>query len=129
MLHCFVIDDSEIVRKYTRLIFESLDFRVSEADGPIAAMERLSSDTPDMILVDWRMPGGNSLELIAKIRALPLDARPHIMFVMTENDSQEIHRARTHGADSIILKPFNREIIKLKLGESSIAASPSPVSV
>ena len=63
MLHCFVIDDSEIIRKYTRLIFESLDFRVSEAEGPIAAMERLRSDAPDFILVDWRMPGGSSLEL------------------------------------------------------------------
>ena len=127
-LHCFVIDDSEIIRKYTRLIFESLDFRVSEAEGPIAAMERLRSDAPDFILVDWRMPGGSSLELIAKIRALPLDPRPHIMYVMTENDPQEIQRALTHGADSIILKPFNREIIKLKLDEISAATSPSPAS-
>ena len=68
------------------------------------------------------MPGGNSLELIAKIRALPLDRRPHIMFVMTENDPHEIQRALAHGADSFILKPFNREIIKLKLQEIRIAA-------
>jgi two-component system chemotaxis response regulator CheY len=125
MLHCFVIDDSDITRKYIRLIFESLDFRVSEADGPIAAMERLRSDAPDFILVDWRMPGGNSLKLIGKIRALALDPRPHIMYVATENDPFEIQRALSHGADSFILKPFNREIIKLKLDEIS-SATPSP---
>jgi two-component system chemotaxis response regulator CheY len=122
MLHCFVIDDSEVIRKYTRLIFESLSFRVSEADGALAAMERLPTDVPDYILVDWRMPGSNSIELIAKIRALPLDPRPHIMFVTTENDPLEIQRALTHGADSFILKPFNREIIKLKLEEIRVAA-------
>jgi two-component system, chemotaxis family, chemotaxis protein CheY len=122
MLHCFIIDDSEIIRKYTRLIFESLNFRVSEADGPIAAIERLRADSPDHIMVDWRMPGGSSLELIAKIRAMPLDRRPHITFVLTENDPHEIQRAFAHGADSFILKPFNREIIKAKLKEIRIAA-------
>ena len=40
MLHCFVIDDSEVIRKYTRLIFESLNVLVSEADGAVAAMEQ-----------------------------------------------------------------------------------------
>jgi len=122
MLHCFVIDDSDIIRKYTRLIFESLDFRVSEAEGPIAAIERIRADSPDHIMVDWRMPGGSSLELIAKIRAMPLDRRPHITFVTTEHDPHEIQRSLAHGADSFILKPFNREIIKLKLQEIKIAA-------
>ena len=75
------------------------------------------------------MPGGNSVELIGKIRALPLDPRPYIMFVATENDPHEIQRALSHGADNFLLKPFNRQITKLKLGEISIAASPSPVSV
>ena len=80
-----------------------------------------------MILVDWRMPGGDSLELIAKIARCP-SMHDRTSCLMTENDSQEIQRARTHGADITILKPFNREIIKLKLGEISAATSPSPAS-
>jgi two-component system, chemotaxis family, chemotaxis protein CheY len=122
MLHCFVIDDSEIIRKYTRLIFESLGFRVSEADGPVAAMERLRSGSPDYILLDWRMPGANSLELISKIRALPLDPRPYIIYVVTENDPFEIQRALSHGADNFLLKPFNRQIVEMKLLEIKTAA-------
>ncbi len=122
MLHCFVVDDSDVIRKYTRLIFESLDFRVSEADSPIAAMERLLSESPDYILVDRRMPGVNSIEFIAKIRTLPLDQRPHIMYVVTEIDNLEIQRALTAGADSYLVKPFNREIIEMKLHEIRVAA-------
>lgn len=122
MLHCFIIDDSEIIRKYTRLIFENLGFRVSEADSAIAAMERLRSEAPDYILVDWRMPGSNSLELVAKIRALPLDVRPYIIYLVTENDPLEIQRARSHGADNFLLKPFNRQIVEMKLLEVRTAA-------
>jgi two-component system, chemotaxis family, chemotaxis protein CheY len=122
MLHCFVIDDSEIVRKYTRLIFESLGFRVSEADGPVAAIERLRSEAPDYILLDWRMPASNSIELIDKIRALPHHTRPYIIYVVTEYDPLEIQRALSRGADSYLLKPFNRQIIGLKLDEIRAAA-------
>jgi len=122
MLHCFIIDDSEIVRKYTRLIFESQGFRVSEADSAMAAMERLLTDSPDYILVDWRMPDTNSMELVTKIRALPLKQRPYIIYVVTENDTFEIQWALTHGADTYLLKPFNRQIIEAKLQEIRAAA-------
>jgi two-component system, chemotaxis family, chemotaxis protein CheY len=122
MLHCFVIDDSDIIRKYTRLIFESLGFRVSEADGGIAAMERLRSEEPDYIIVDWRMSDTNSVELISRIRALPAKVRPYIIYSVTENEPFEIQRALTHGADTHLLKPYNREIIEIKLQEIRAAA-------
>jgi two-component system chemotaxis response regulator CheY len=122
MLHCFIIDDSEIVRKYTRLIFESLGFRVSEADSPIAAMERLGSEAPDYILLDWRMPGSNSIEFLGKLRALQLSVRPYIIYLVTENDPLEIQRALAHGADNFLLKPYNRQIVEMKLQEIRTAA-------
>jgi two-component system, chemotaxis family, chemotaxis protein CheY len=122
MLHCLVIDDSDIVRKYTRLIFESLNFRVSEADGAISALERLRWEIPDFILVDWRMPGENSIELISKIYEMTAHRRPHIMYVVSENDQPEIRRAMANGAGSFILKPFNRELIQMKFEEIRNAA-------
>ena len=122
MLHCFIIDDSEIVRKYTRLIFESLGFRVSEADSPIAAIERLGSEAPDYILLDWRMPGSNSIEFLGKLRALQLSVRPYIIYLVTENDPLEIQRALSHGADNFLLKPYNRQIVEMKLQEIRTAA-------
>jgi two-component system chemotaxis response regulator CheY len=122
MLHCFIVDDSEVIRKFTRLIFESLGFRVSEADGPVAALERLRTESPDYILVDWRMPDANSIEFISKLRTLPLERRPQIIYVATENDPHEIKRALANGADDFLLKPFNRQIIEMKLAEVRVTA-------
>lgn len=122
MLHCFIVDDSDIIRKFTRLIFENLGFRVSEADGPIAALERLRTESPDYILVDWRMPDANSIEFVAKLRTLPLEQRPYILYVVTENDPHEIKRAMANGADGFLMKPFNRAIIEMKLAEIRVTA-------
>jgi two-component system, chemotaxis family, chemotaxis protein CheY len=122
MQHCFVIDDSDIVRKYARLIFESLNFRVSDAATPAGVAERFSADAADIVIVDWRVPGHNMTEFIASIRTLTLDRRPYIIYLATENDAGDIQRALRAGADDYMMKPFNREIIEMKLHEIRVAA-------
>lgn len=122
MEHCLIIDDSDVIRRYSRLIFESLGYRVSEAANPDEAMERLKSDVPQMILVDWRIPKADMHLAIANIRRMGLNPRPCIMYVTTENDYIDVELAMKAGADGHILKPFNRTIFELKLREMRIAA-------
>lgn len=122
MRHCFVIDDSEIVRKYTRLIFESLDYRVSDAETTAGVADRMLADAPDIVFVDWRLPGINSTDFIAKLRTQKLEKRPLIIYVATENSAADIKQALSAGADSYVLKPFNREIIQIMLHELRVAA-------
>jgi two-component system chemotaxis response regulator CheY len=51
-----------------------------------------------------------------------LAQRPHIIYVVTEEEPREIKRAMANGADSFLLKPFNREIIEMKLAEIRVTA-------
>jgi two-component system, chemotaxis family, chemotaxis protein CheY len=122
MQHCLIVDDSDIVRRYTRLIFESMGFRVIEASNSKEALERLAKESPDYVLVDWRIPGENMIDFVAWVRQMPLQKRPHIMYLTTENEGIEIERALNAGADSFLLKPFNLEIIEMKLQEIRLAA-------
>jgi len=117
MQHCFVVDDSDVIRKYTRLIFEAMNFRVSEADKPVTAYDRLKTESPDLILVDWRIQGSDMHEFIRRVRRLPLHTRPTIIYTPTENDAQDIKAALGAGADAYLLKPYNREILEMKLQE------------
>ena len=129
MQHCFVIDDSDVIRKYSRLIFESLGYRVSEAADATSALERIALESPDIILVDWHVPGADMLDVIEKIRAVQFDSRPYILYVTTEGDYGDVHRALKCGADDFLLKPFNREIIEMKLHEISVAGWGSLISL
>lgn len=122
MKHILIVDDSPIIRKFGRLIFESLGFRVSEAETGPETLERARSDPPDFILVDWILPGANSHELIQKLRRERAENRPYIIYLVTENDIPDVTRAFKAGADDYLLKPFNREIIEMKLHEIQVAA-------
>lgn len=122
MKHILIIDDSPIIRRFSRLIFESLGFRVSEAETEIEALDRSVTDIPDYILIDWIIPGLSSVELIGKLRRTLVERRPYIIYLVTENDVADISRAFKAGADDYLLKPFNKEIIEMKLHEISVAA-------
>ncbi len=122
MKHILIVDDSPIIRKFGRLIFESLGFRVSEAETGAETLERARSDPPDFILVDWILPSVNSHELIHKLRREHAEKRPYIIYLVTENDVPDVTRAFKAGADDYLLKPFNREIIEMKLHEIQVAA-------
>ena len=119
---CLVVDDSDIIRKYTRLIFESLGYRCIEAESPQEAFDKLAGAPPELILVDWRMPGTDSRAFIAELRKQKLDLRPYIIYLTTDNDAADIQRALKAGADDFLLKPFNRDIIEMKIREIRVAA-------
>ena len=119
---CLIVDDSDIVRKYARLIFESLDYRVVEAVSPLEAYERLAGLSPHLVLADWRIPGENMFDFIRQTRKMPLSRRPYIMYMATENDTADLDRAIVAGADDFLLKPFNRDIIQMKMQEIKFVA-------
>ena len=117
MTHCLIVDDSDVVRKVARRIFERMNFEVSEAENGHEAVERCKSKTPDLVLLDWQMPVMSGLEFLGALRLAKLEKRPFIIYCTTENDPADIARAITAGADEFVLKPFNRESIEAKLTE------------
>ena len=122
MQHCLVIEDSSIIRRVSRSIFESLVYRVSEAQTAAETLEYIALDAPDLILIDWIIPGTNVRDLITAIRRAKTAKRPFILYLTTENDEADLKAAFRAGADDYLLKPFNREIIEMKLTEIRVAA-------
>jgi len=115
MKTCLVVDDSEVVRKVAGRIFEKLKFEVTEAGSGQEAIDSCQKAMPDAILYDAHMPPMASVEFLTTVRGMPNGNKPLIIFCATDNDSGEIARALTAGADEYVLKPFDTESIKVKL--------------
>jgi two-component system chemotaxis response regulator CheY len=115
MKTCLVIDDSEVVRKVARHIFESLQFEVNEAESGQAALECCANAMPDAILLDCHMPPMATVEFLGSLRALANGDKPVVIYCTTENNSSEIARALSAGADDYLMKPFDREALRAKL--------------
>lgn len=119
--HCLVIDDASIIRKVARHIIETFGYRVSEAESAEEGLDRLLADTPDMVLLDWQLPGMTAVEFLGALRGIPLPRIPYIVYCTTEHDVSDLSKAFTAGADDYLLKPFNREVLEAKFSEIAMA--------
>ena len=108
MKRCMFVDDSSVIRKVAKRILNGPDMVMVEAGSGLDAIEMCQADMPDIVIVDSALPDLPTVDVIRRIRAIPSAIVPHIAVCLTEMDVAAIMRAKRAGAQSYILKPFNR---------------------
>ena len=124
MKSCLIVDDSRVIRKVARQIFESSGFSCEEAEDGKIALESCQKKLPDVILLDWNMPVMNGLDFLKALRQLPGGTVPLVIFCTTENDMKHIQEALATGANEYIMKPFDADIIRSKLCQLGVIEAP-----
>lgn len=123
MRRCLVIDDSPLIRKVVRMVLERHRMIVDEADGVDTGLDVCRRTKPDMVLLDWHMPGKPAQEFLTKLQTLALPQKPFVVYVTSENDPIDISRAMQAGCDDVLIKPFLSFDLEVKLG---LVAAPAP---
>lgn len=98
-----LVDDDDDVRECVGLALEDEGYRVEEANGGEAALSRLRARRPDLLLLDYRMPGMNGPELLAAARAESLIDFPVVLLSAGQDPEQ---RKGPGAVDDSIAKPF-----------------------
>jgi two-component system, chemotaxis family, chemotaxis protein CheY len=112
---CLIIDDSDVVRKVMRHAIEDLGFDVNEAADAKTAVSICKATMPDLIVLDWHLPGSQPFDVLVAIRSMPKGRQAKILYVVTNNDPDEIGRAITAGANDYMIKPFHGVSLKAKI--------------
>ena len=115
MKTCLIVDDSRVVRKFSRRSLETLGFSVKEACNGREAIACCEEGMPDLILLDWHMPVMSGIEFIKLLRQGGHASQPKVVFCTTENDVAHIRAAIEAGADEYVMKPFDHDTLHMKL--------------
>ncbi len=109
MIRVLLADDHPLMRLGLELAIDSAPDLVhcGSADGGFAAVTMALDTTPDVVVIDVTMPGGDGIEATRRIRQLLPDTR---VVVLTWLESAEA-RAREAGADEFLLKDVPPEIL------------------
>lgn len=124
MHRCLVIDDSRVIRKVARAILEDLNFDTTEAEDANVALEFCRTGMPELILLDFDLPGANCAEFVRKVRHERNGERPVIVFCTTDNDVLQISHALAAGANDYLQKPFDRPTLEAKLANAGLIKAP-----
>ncbi|MFM2060127.1 MAG: hypothetical protein RLY71_4512 [Pseudomonadota bacterium] len=106
--HILVVDD---VEKNVRLLVDVLSvrgYRVSSALSGEAALERIESDPPDLLLLDVMMPGLSGYDVCRRLRAEPRHAILPIVLVTALDPATERIKGLEAGADDFLGKPVSQ---------------------
>lgn len=102
-----IVDDEDLLRKAMSSDFKRKGYQVFEASNGRDAFEIVKNNTIDIVLSDVRMPGGDGIELLNRIKEVNPDT-PIVMFVTGFAD-MTLEEAYHKGADAVFMKPFDRK--------------------
>jgi len=105
-----VVDDDEGIRDSLRLFFEDRGCLFRAVGSSTHALEELTGQSFDIIILDYKLPGMNGLELLKRIR----ETHPEAAKIFTSAYSSEglFAQAREAGAVGFVKKPLTAEKIE-----------------
>jgi two-component system alkaline phosphatase synthesis response regulator PhoP len=103
-----VVDDNQQNLELLQAYLEDMDCVTAPAkDGP-TALDIVSKDTPDLILLDVMMPKMSGFEVCRRIKNNPATANIPIIMVTALNELGDIERGLDSGSDDFVSKPINK---------------------
>ncbi|MBI4611138.1 MAG: sigma-54-dependent Fis family transcriptional regulator [Candidatus Rokubacteria bacterium] len=104
-----VVDDEPDMRWLLTSVLRDQDFEVATAEDGQAALEQISREPPDVVLLDLKMPGLDGLQVLERANA----ADPHmpVVIVTAYGDLPSAVQAMRLGAYDYLTKPFDHDEI------------------
>ena len=102
-----IVEDEEPLTLLLRYNFEAEGYAVDIAARGDEAEVKLKEATPDLVVLDWMLPGMSGIELCRRLRARPETERLPIIMLTARGEESERIRGLATGADDYIVKPFS----------------------
>jgi two-component system phosphate regulon response regulator PhoB len=107
-----IVDDEPAIRDMLRVALEMADYQVMEASNAQEAHSLIIDEKPDLILLDWMMPGTSGIELARRLKRDEVTAGLPIILLTAKGEEDNKIQGLEVGADDYITKPFSpRELV------------------
>jgi DNA-binding response OmpR family regulator len=106
MTQVLVVDDEVGALTLIGIMLERGGFEVSKAEDAYAALNKLETTTPDLIVLDVMMPGMNGIELCRRIREREETATTPIVILSARGDPASVEAGQAAGANDYLQKPI-----------------------
>jgi two-component system phosphate regulon response regulator PhoB len=106
-----IVEDEPGIQELLRVNLTRAGYDIFQAEHAAAALKMLERLEPDLVLVDWNMPGQSGLEFVKTLRSREQNRLPIIM-VSARSSEEDKLLAFEAGVDDFVVKPFHaRELL------------------
>ena len=107
-----VVDDEVGVRQSLQMVFNKI-YRVLEASSADEAIQKVTEEKPDAVLLDVMMPGADGLGVLKQIKSIHPDCQ--VIMLTGINTARTAFTAKGTGAFDYVTKPFDVEELRLRV--------------
>ena len=97
-----VVDDESGIRDMLRLALETADFECLEAGNIAEAHQKIIHNTPDIVLLDWMLPGGSGIELLRRLKKEEATQQVPVIMLTAKAHEDNVIQGLEVGADDYI---------------------------
>ncbi|MEM7301504.1 MAG: phosphate regulon transcriptional regulator PhoB [Pseudomonadota bacterium] len=105
--HVLVVEDEEPLRMLLEYNLEAEGYKVDTVARGDDAELWLRETVPDLLLLDWMLPGLSGIELCRRLRLRDETRRLPVIMLTARGEESERIRGLTTGADDYVVKPFS----------------------
>jgi DNA-binding response OmpR family regulator len=126
------VDDSVTMRKVLEITFAGLEFRCVTVPGPDAALEKVKTEKPALVIADLSLEGKNGYDLCKAVKAA--SPTTPVLILSSKHNPYDPSKGSAAGADDHIDKPYDtqsmidkvRKLLAAPSKEAPKAAAPTP---
>ncbi len=123
-----IVEDEEPLSMLLRYNLEAEGYTVDVCDRGDDAELRLRESVPDLLLLDWMLPGISGIELCRRLRMREETERLPVIMLTARGEEAERIRGLSTGADDYVVKPFSVPELMARVRAILRRASPEVVS-
>ncbi|MEP6968814.1 MAG: response regulator [Betaproteobacteria bacterium] len=110
-----IVDDDKFQRDLIGAVLKSDKYRVAFAANGIEALDAIGKDTPDLVLMDLRMPQMDGLQTLRNIKGSRGYSKLPVIMVSGKSDGGAVREILKAGAVDFVVKPFERAALLVKV--------------
>jgi CheY-like chemotaxis protein len=107
MAKILIAEDDAAVRSLIRMTLDSGQTEILEVEDGTAALELAQKELPELIFLDWSMPGSTGIEVCRALRDNPETAQIKVVLLTARSERSDREAGFEAGADDYITKPFS----------------------
>jgi two-component system phosphate regulon response regulator PhoB len=123
-----IVEDEEPLALLLRYNLENQGFAVDTVARGDEAEIKLREGLPDLVILDWMLPGTSGIEICRRLRARPGSERLPILMLTARGEETERVRGLATGADDYVVKPFSVPELMARVNALLRRAKPGAVA-
>lgn len=107
-----IVEDEPEIRELLNFSLVRAGFNVAEAATGEMALQHLDNKLPDILIVDWMLPGMSGVELAKRLRRDELTNKLPLLMLTARSEETDLLKSFESGIDDYMTKPFSpRELV------------------